>query len=101
MLVVAQIGRAFQVHIFPLRRFHEIIFIIPEMLPEQPPQESMPVFVFAVTPDRLRTGILQPFSKAVWQGCHHISYLVAKYLHLFRHLSTNFYRYAAILKKLA
>ena len=45
------------------------------MLPEQPPQESMPVFVFAVTPDRLRTGILQPFSKAVWQVCHHIGYL--------------------------
>jgi hypothetical protein len=62
----AQIGRAFRVHISPLRRFHEIIFIIPEMLPEQPPQESMPVFVFAVTPDRLRTGVLQPFSKAVW-----------------------------------
>ena len=75
MLVVTQIGRAFRVHIFPLRRFHEIIFIIPEMLPEQPPQESMPVFVFAVTPDRLRTGVLQPFSKAVWKFRHHIGYL--------------------------
>jgi hypothetical protein len=73
MLVVAQIGRAFRVHILPLRRFHEIIFIIPEMLPEQPPQESMPVF--AVTPDRLCTGVLQPFSKAVWQVSHHIGYL--------------------------
>jgi hypothetical protein len=35
----------------------------------------MPVFVFAVTPDRLRAGVLQPFSKAVWQVCHHIGYL--------------------------
>jgi hypothetical protein len=68
-------GEPFRVHIFPLRRFHEIIFIIPEMLGEQPPQESMPVFVFAVTPDRLRTGILQPFSKAVWQVSNHIGYL--------------------------
>ena len=42
---------------------------------EQPPQESMPVFVFAGTPDRLCTGVLQPFSKAVWQVRHYIGYL--------------------------
>jgi hypothetical protein len=75
MLVVAQIGRAFRVHIFPRRRFHEIIFIILQMLGEQPPQEYMPVFVFAVTPDRPRTKILKPFSKAVWDMCHNIGYL--------------------------
>ena len=75
MLVVAQIGRAFRVHIFPMRRFHEIIFIIPQMFGEQPPQEYMPVFVFAVTPDRLRTGVLKPFSKVVWEVCHNIGYL--------------------------
>ena len=74
-LLLRRSGEPFRVRIFPLRRFHEIIFIIPEMLPEQPPQESMPVFVFAVTPDRLRTGILQPFSKAVWQVRNHIGYL--------------------------
>src|SRR5207249_4323922 len=63
MLVVAQMGRAFQVHIFPLRRFHEIIFIIPEMLPEQPPQESMPVFAFAVTPIVFEPGSFNPSPK--------------------------------------
>ena len=74
-LLLRRSGEPFWVRIFPLRRFHEIIFIIPEMLPEQPLQESMPVFVFAVTPDRLRTGVLQPFSKAVWQVRNHIGYL--------------------------
>jgi hypothetical protein len=43
----------------------------------------MPVFVFAVTPDRLRTGILQPFSKAVWQGRHYIGYLETQSLSFF------------------
>jgi hypothetical protein len=73
--MLAQIGRAFRVHIFALRRFHKIIFIIPQMFGEQPPQKYMPVFVFAVTPDRLRTGVLKPFSKADRQVCHNIGYL--------------------------
>jgi hypothetical protein len=51
--------------------------------------------VFAVTPDRLCTGVLQPFSKAVWQVRNHIGYLETQYSQLLRHLSTNFCRYAA------
>jgi hypothetical protein len=77
VLVVAQIGRAFRVHVFPLRRFHEIIFVVPEVLSEQPSQESVSVVVLAVTPDRLRAGVLQPFIKAVWQVCCHIGYFDA------------------------
>jgi hypothetical protein len=74
-VLVAQIGRAFRVHVFPLRRFYEIIFIVPEVISEQPSQKSVSVFVLAATPDHLRAGVLQPFFKAVWQVCHNIGYL--------------------------
>jgi hypothetical protein len=62
----------------------------------QPPQESMPVFVFAVTPDPLGTGVLQPFSKTVWQMCHHIGYLDPNHCILFDICQQIFEDYAAV-----